>query len=72
MVLITTKNFTITIENLAKEKHITHMDAVLHYCEQEGIEPEAISSLISKGLKEKIEANARDLNFLPKQAQLPI
>jgi hypothetical protein len=72
MALITTKNFTITIENLAKEKHITHMDAVLHYCEQEGIEPETISTLISKGLKEKIEANARDLNFLPKQAQLPI
>jgi len=72
MALITTKNFTIVIENLAKEKHLTHMDAVLHYCEQEGIEPEAVSSLISKGLKEKIEANARDLNFLPKQAQLPI
>ena len=48
------------------------MAAVLHYCEQEGIEPEAVSSLISKGLKEKIEANARDLNFLPRQAQLPI
>ena len=72
MALITTKNFTIAIENIAKEKHITHMDAVLHYCEQEGIEPESVSSLISKGLKEKIEANARDLNFLPRQAQLPI
>lgn len=72
MALITTKNFTIAIESIAKEKHITHMDAVLHYCEQEGIEPESVSSLISKGLKEKIEANARDLNFLPRQAQLPI
>ena len=72
MTLITTKTFTITIENIAKEKQITHMDAVLHYCEQEGIEPESITSLISKGLKEKIEANARDLNFLLKQAQLSI
>ena len=72
MTLTTSKTFTITIENIAKEKHITHMDAVLYYCEQEGIEPESISSLISKGLKEKIEANARDLNFLPRQAQLPI
>ena len=72
MMLNTPKNFTIAIENIAKEKHLTHMDAVLHYCEQEGIEPEAVSSLISKGLKEKIEANARDLNFLPKQAQLPV
>ena len=72
MTLTTSKTFTIIIENIAKEKRLTHMDAVLHYCEQEGIEPEAVSSLISKGLKEKIEANARDLNFLPKQAQLPI
>ena len=60
------------IENVAKEKNITHMEAVLWYCNQEGIEPDTVGSLISKGLKEKIEANARDLNFLPKQAQLPL
>ena len=70
--LNTPKSFTVAIENIAKEKKITHMEAVLHYCEKEGIEPESVSSLISKGLKEKIEANARDLNFLPRQAQLPI
>ena len=56
----------------AKEKEITHMDAVLLYCKQNEIEPEKVSSLITKGLKEKIEANARDLNFLPKVARLPI
>jgi len=39
---------------------------------QNEIEPEKVSSLITKGLKEKIEANARDLNFLPKVARLPI
>ena len=72
MAIFTSKTFTLAIENIAKEKRITHMEAVLHYCEKEGIEPESVSSLISKGLKEKIEANARDLNFLPRQAQLPI
>ena len=72
MALVTAKTFTITIENIAKEKQITHMDAVLHYCEQEGIEPESVGPLISKGLKEKIEANARDLNYFPKRAKLPI
>ncbi len=61
-----------TIENIVKEKDITHMDAVLWYCEQEGLELEGINSLISKALKEKIEANARELNFLPRQAKLPI
>ena len=70
--LKTTKSFTIAIENIAKEKQITHMEAVLWYCSKEGVEPDTVSSLISKGLKEKIEANARELNFLPKQAQLPI
>ena len=70
--LNTPKSFTIAIENIAKEKEITHMVAVLWYCEQEGIEPDSVGYLISKGLKQKIEANARALNFLPKQAQLPV
>ena len=72
MGLNTPKTFTIEIENIVKDKRITHMEAVLWYCEKEGIEPDAVGYLISKGLKQKIEANARDLNFLPKQAQLPV
>ena len=68
----TTKTFSLQIENIAKEKKITHMEAVLWYCKNEGIEPDTVCNLLSKGLKQKIEANARDLNFLPKQAQLPI
>ena len=72
MTLNTSKTFTLVIENIVKEKNLTHMDAVLWYCEQEGLEPDCLGTLISKGLKEKIEANARELNFLPRQAQLPI
>ena len=72
MSLTTPKTFSMEIENIAKNKQITHMEAVLWYCSKEGIEPDTVSSLISKGLKEKIEANARDLNFHPRQAQLPV
>ena len=72
MALNTSKIFTLAIEDIVKEKHITHMDAVLWFCEQEGLEPDGLGTLLSKGLKEKIEANARELNFLPRQAQLPI
>ena len=68
----TTKTFSLQIENIAKEKKITHMEAVLWYCKDQSIEPDTVSNLLSKGLKEKIEANARDLNFLPRQAQLPV
>ena len=72
MILNTPKTFSMEIENVVKDKKITHMEAVLWYCNKEGIEPDTVSSLISKGLKEKIEANARELNFLPRQAQLPL
>ena len=67
-----TKTFSLEIESIAREKRITHMEAVLWHCDKQGIEPDTVSSLISKSLKEKIEANARELNFLPRQAQLPI
>ena len=72
IIMKTSKTFSLEIENIAKEKNITHMEAVLWHCKKEGIEPDTVSSLISKGLKEKIEANARELNFLPRQAQLPV
>ena len=45
---------------------------VLEYCKTKEIEPESVTRLISKSLKDKIEANARDLNYLPNQAKLPI
>ena len=72
MLLNSPKIFCMKIEDIVKEKSISHMDAVLWYCEQEGLELEGISPLISKALKEKIEANARELNFLPRQAKLPL
>ena len=72
MLLNTSKTFSINIENLAKEKNITHMEAVLDYCRRNNLEPDTVGSLISKSLKDKIEASARELNFLPRQAQLPI
>ena len=72
MALSTTKTFSLEIESIAKEKRVTHMEAVLWYCGEQDIEPDSVKGMISKPLKEKIEANARDLNFLPRQAQLPV
>ena len=66
------KTFSLEVEKLALEKKITHMEAVLEYCKNQGIEPDSVGRLISKSLKYKIEANARDLNYFPKRAKLPI
>ena len=72
MALTTPKVFALKIEDIVKEKEITHMEAVLWYCTDQEIEPDSVKGMISKPLKEKIEANARELNFLPRQAQLPV
>ena len=66
------KTFSLEVERLAKEKNITHMEAVIEHCRIQEIEPDTVSRLITKSLKDKIEDNARDLNFLPRQAKLPI
>ena len=66
------KTFSLEVEKLALEKKITHMEAVLEYCKEHHLEPDSVGRLISKSLKDKIEANARDLNYFPKRAKLPI
>lgn len=66
------KSLSLEVEKLALEKKITHMEAVLEYCKEHQLEPDSVGRLISKSLKDKIEANARDLNYFPKRAKLPI
>ena len=68
------KEFSLKIEGIVKEKRISHMDAVIWYCEQNGLDPSQVSSLISKSLKEKIQVEATDLNMLkiPKCGVLPV
>jgi hypothetical protein len=64
--------FSLYIEQLVQEKRMSHMDAVLEYCKENFLEPQDVSRLINKSLKDKIEMNFRDLNYLPKQAQLDV
>lgn len=64
--------FSLHIEKMANEKRLSYMDAVLHYCEENFIEPDEIKSLINKTLKDKIEIDMREANLLPKQATLDV
>ena len=70
--LMTPKKISMSIEKLAKDSESSYLDALLDYCEKNSVEPEQIKPLITKSLKEKLEVNARELNFLPKVATLPI
>ena len=68
------KEFSLKIENIVKEKMCSYMDAVLLYCDELEIDPSTVSSLISKSLKEKIKLEATNLRMLkyPKCGQLPV
>ncbi len=60
------------IEEMVIEKHVTYMDACLEYCKNNNIEPESLGRLVNKALKQKIQVEAENLNFLKKSSTLPI
>ena len=67
--------FTQDIEDLVKNNDdLNYIDAIVHYCDDNKIELESVSKLISKPLKEKIKAEAIELNFLKRtsRARLPL
>lgn len=68
------QKFAQDIEQIVKESKINYIDAIVHYCEENNIEVETVSKLISKPLKEKIKNDAIELNFLKKttKAKLPL
>ena len=69
---ITQKKFAIIVEDLVRTKGLTHMEAILYYCEQNLIEPDTITKWIDRSLKEKLQADAEALNYLPKTSSLPV
>ena len=69
---ITPKKFALIVDELVRTKNLTHMEAILYYCEQNMLEPESVTKWIDKCLKEKIQLDAEKLNYLPKTSQLPL
>jgi len=69
---ITPKRFALIIDELVRTKRLTHMEAIIYYCEQNLMEPDQVTKWIDRSLKEKLQADAEALNYLPKTARLPV
>ena len=67
---LTKKSFTEQVEEEVYMKDITYMEAANIICEMYDIEITEVKKFISDSIRSKIEAEARDLNFLPKKAKL--
>ena len=66
--------FAQDIEAIVKNDNLGYIDAIVHYCEQNAIDVEAVPKLISKPLKEKLKWEATELNYLKRtsRAKLPL
>jgi hypothetical protein len=67
---LTKSKFTKLIEATVTETKLSYMDTILYLCEKNDIEPEDVKKFISPIIKDKLEAEAMQLNFLPKQNTL--
>tara|TARA_R100001463_G_scaffold67084_1_gene120688 strand:- start:509 stop:766 length:258 start_codon:yes stop_codon:yes gene_type:complete len=67
--------FAQEIESLVIENaDMNYIDAIVHFCDLNSIDLESVPKLISKPLKDKIKAEAMELNFLKRssRAKLPL
>ena len=67
---LTKSKFTKLIESTVADMKLPYMDAILHVCHKNDIEPEDVKKFISPIIRDKLEAEAMDLNFLPKKTSI--
>ena len=61
--------FAEEVEKIVKANNFNYIDAIITFCEENKIELDAVSKLISKPLKEKLKYDAQQLNFMKKTSR---
>jgi len=64
--------FSLYIEQIVRDKKVPYMDAILEYCKENYLEPSDVTNFINSNLKDKLELEFRELNYLPKQGKLDV
>lgn len=72
LTFLTKGKFSKMVEQTVMEKKLSYIDAVVHICEQHEIDPIDVKKFLSNLVRDKIEAEAKALNLLPRGAELPI
>jgi hypothetical protein len=71
---LTPSKFSLEIEKIVSEENINYIDAIVMYCENNNLDVESVTKLVSKPLKERLKWDATRLNFMKKtsRAKLPL
>ena len=66
--------FTTDVEQLVLDTELNYIEAIISYCEENNIEIESVGKLIAKPLKDKLKAEATELNYLKRtsKSKLPL
>ncbi len=64
--------FAVGVEKYVREHDVSYIDGVIGYSDEHEIELDIVPKLINITLKQKLEAEARALNLLPRTTSLPI
>ena len=49
--ILTKKKFTNSVEQIVIEKHLSYIDAIVYFCQENHLEPESVKGLITPPLK---------------------
>ncbi len=73
-VTMNSKEFSLKIESIVKEKRTSYMDAIIDYCKEIDVDVVTIRTMVNKSLKEKIKHEAVNLKMLKekKGGTLPV
>ena len=71
---ISKDKFAEDIEKIVLNTKLNYIDAIVQYCEKNEIELDTVNKLVSRPLKEKLRAEATELNFLKRtsRGKLPV
>lgn len=64
--------FSLLILKRAQKLRTDHIDSIISYCEEVGLEPEVAATLINDELKSRLEEEAEGLRIIPKSGRLPL
>lgn len=72
--ITTLAEFTEDVQKLVKQGNITHLDAIVAWCEQRSVDVEQVIPLVKKSqvIKAKLESESSELNLIEKSNTLPI
>ena len=64
--------FMENIEQLVQKTNMSYLDAIVHYCEENKLEPETAGKMVGGKLKQHVQEEAEDLHLIERTSKLPI